>query len=331
MTEAKGIISPMATGNGAYVLHKVIEGRLSNYRVMDYSPCLTLFPPLLPSVIGKMRSALIHATPDYGLFFRRPRTPLILTIHNYVCDPWMRPFSSILQQIHYATDLRWFIRCSLKVATVVTSVSRFSAELLQRHLELNIPIRLIYNGVDEKRFHPGGVKNTSPMVRVLFSGNLTWRKGAQWLPFIAAGLERGIVLHYTSGLGRSQLGPLGSKLVDLGRLPWQSMAELYRGFDILVSPTVREGFGLAIAEAMACGLPVVASNCSAVPELVDDGLGGFLCPVGDVGAFAEKINLLAQAPDLRRRMGEYNRAKVEKLFTLERMITEYRELFESLL
>ena len=109
------------------------------------------------------------------------------------------------------------------------------------------------------------------------------------------------------------------------------MPDLYRSNDILVSPTVREGFGLAIAEAMACGLPVVASNCSAVPELIDDGKGGFLCPVGDVKAFAEKINLLAQAPELRHRMGDYNRAKVEKMFTVDRMISEYRELFESLL
>ena len=96
-------------------------------------------------------------------------------------------------------------------------------------------------------------------------------------------------------------------------------------------PTAREGLSLSVLEAMACGLPVVASNCSSLPELIDEGKGGFLCPVGDVAAFAEKINVLADAPELRRQMGEYNRAKVEKLFTLERMVSEYRELFESLL
>jgi glycosyltransferase involved in cell wall biosynthesis len=101
--------------------------------------------------------------------------------------------------------------------------------------------------------------------------------------------------------------------------------------DILLMPTVREGFGLAIAEAMACGLPVVASNCSAIPELIDEGKGGFLCPVGDVDAFAEKINLLADSPILRREMGNYNRAKVEKMFTLDRMASEYQELFEKVL
>ena len=58
------------------------------------------------------------------------------------------------------------------------------------------------------------------------------------------------------------------------------MPERYGSMDILLMPSVREGFGLSIAEAMACGLPVVATNCSAIPELIDDGKGGFLCPPG---------------------------------------------------
>jgi glycosyltransferase involved in cell wall biosynthesis len=54
-------------------------------------------------------------------------------------------------------------------------------------------------------------------------------------------------------------------------------------------------------------------------------------PVRDVGAFAEKINLLANSPKLRHEMGEYNRSKVEKTFTLDRMVNEYRELFKEML
>jgi glycosyltransferase involved in cell wall biosynthesis len=111
----------------------------------------------------------------------------------------------------------------------------------------------------------------------------------------------------------------------------QAMPKFYQQHDILIAPTVREGFGLAIAEAMACGLPVVASDCSAIPELIDDGMGGFLCPVGDVKAFADKINLLADSPKLRHEMGEYTRAKVEKMFTLDRMVKEYQDLFQEVL
>jgi len=109
------------------------------------------------------------------------------------------------------------------------------------------------------------------------------------------------------------------------------MPELYRNSDILLFPSVREGFGLVPAEAMSCGLPVVATNCSSLPELIDEGKGGFLCPLGDVNSFAGKINLLADNPELRHEMGNYNRAKVERMFTLDRMVDEYGKLFDEVL
>ena len=87
---------------------------------------------------------------------------------------------------------------------------------------------------------------------------------------------------------------LRGRLVPIGRVPHGEMPERYQQMDILLMPTVREGFGMAVAEAMACGLPVVASDCSSIPELVDDKKGGFLCPVGDTGAFADRINMLAR-------------------------------------
>ena len=109
------------------------------------------------------------------------------------------------------------------------------------------------------------------------------------------------------------------------------MPKLYNSADILVCPSIREGFGLAIAEAMACGLPIVASSNSAIPELIDDGKGGFLCPTGDAEAFAKKIEYLANLPHERKEMGEYNRVKVEEGFTLTRMIKNYQSLFERAL
>ena len=57
--------------------------------------------------------------------------------------------------------------------------------------------------------------------------------------------------------------------------PYDAMPALYRDVDMLLYPTVREGFGLSVAEAMASGLPVVATDCSSIPELMEDGKGGF--------------------------------------------------------
>jgi len=76
---------------------------------------------------------------------------------------------------------------------------------------------------------------------------------------------------------------------------------------------------------------VVATNCSSLPELIDEGQGGFLCGLGDVDDFAAKINLLAENEALRQEMGAYNRTKVEDMFTLSRMVAGYSELFEEVL
>jgi glycosyltransferase involved in cell wall biosynthesis len=79
---------------------------------------------------------------------------------------------------------------------------------------------------------------------------------------------------------------------------------------------------------MACGLPVVASRGSALPELVVEGEGGYLCEPGDAAAFAEKLEGLRGNPALRKRMGMFNRERVERLFTLPKMLAAYRDLFD---
>ena len=106
--------------------------------------------------------------------------------------------------------------------------------------------------------------------------------------------------------------------------------QAYQRSDIFLFPSRLEGFGYPVAEAMACGKPVVCTNYSSLPELVEDGRGGTLCPRDDVDAFAEGIRRLARDPDLRAQMGAYNRAKVEEQFTLSRCVQRYVKLYEEL-
>ena len=321
----------MATGNGAYVLHKMLEGHIKGYRVHDYNPRWEYFPLAFPFFFRNENPSLIHTTPDYGFLFRRSGIPHIITVHHLVLDSFMSQYSSLAQRIHYKTDLRLFTRRSIEKADAVTAVSEFSASMVRDELGFRGPIRVIYNGIDTERFTPDSRNEQRKGIRVLFAGNLTLRKGANLLPEIAAQLIPGIEILYTRGLRGGFPLPDLSNLRNLGRIPIEAMPKLYRNCDILLFPTVREGFGLVPAEAMSCGLPVVATDCSALPELIDEGKGGFLCPLGDVNAFAEKINLLSANPHLRHEMGDYNRAKVEKMFTLERMIGQYRELFDEVL
>ncbi len=326
------IISPMATGSGAHVVHSLLETLIPGYRVSDYHPYWTLFPFALPQIVSTRSADLIHTTPDYAVFFHRPSQPMVLTFHNYILDRWMQNHSSWIQRLHYTTTLKFLSRMAVKKAHALTAVSHYTARLVQEDLKISKRIKVIYNGVDVDQFKPAASSPYSRKeVRVFFSGNLIRRKGAHWLPSIARGLGKNIRIYYTQGLRTQNNLASNSKLQPIGSVPFKDMANRYRQMDILLMPTVREGFGLVVAEAMACDLPVVASNCSAIPELIDEGKGGFLCPVGDVDAFAEKINFLADSPKLRREMGEYNRTKVEKMFALDRMVREYQDLFQEVL
>ena len=328
----QSIVSPMAVGNGAYIIHSLLENHIPYYRVVPYHANWTFIPFMLPFTAGIKQAHLLHTVPDYAWFFHRNSIPLIISFQNYVLDRRILPYSNWFQKIHYATDLKIWTKLAIRKASMITAVSEFTARLVRKDMRLSVPIKTIYNGVDTDHFSPALHKRAdSREISVFFSGNLTYRKGAQWLPEIAGLLKPNIKIYYTQGLRTRRALPDLTNLKSIGPVPFEDMPDRYRQMDILLMPTVREGFSLAVLEAMACGLPVVASNCSSLPEQIYEGRGGFLCPVGDVKAFADKINLLADSPKLRNEMGSYNRSKIEKHFTLDKMIAEYKNLFESLL
>lgn len=325
------IISPMATGNGAYVVHRLIEKGIPGYRVAPYNPWRTLFPPLVSAAGRSHRADLIHTTPDYAIWSMRRDIPSVITLHNYVLDPFMSAYSSTLQRLHYRTDLRWFTRRAIERASVVTAVSQFTADLAASDLGADRDVQVIYNGIDEKTFSPSASVLSKGKVSVLISGNVSERKGRQWIIPIADRLNEGIEIVYTKGLRTKAALPAHPRLRCVGNVPYEQMPELYRQADLLLLATVREGLPMAVLEAMSCGLPVVATRCSSLPELIDDDSNGYLCELGDVDDFAETINRLADSPAARKVAGQSNRARIEQDFTLDRMVTKYRTLFEQVL
>lgn len=324
------ILSPVPTGSGAIVVHQTLEKAIPGYRVSGFNPWWTLFPPALPW-LTRAPVDLIHTAPDYAVFLARRGSPMVVTFHNYVLDPFMRAYSSPLQWLHYRTDLRLFTKCALARAQRVTAVSRFVADLVARDLGFSGNIRVIPNGVDTKTFLPHRSAVGRATIRVLFGGNLSRRKGANLLPAIAQRLPAGIEIWCATGLRGKKPSVTHDNLRMLGHVPYADMPALYNEVDMLLMPTAREGFGLVVAEAMACGLPVIASDTSTMPELVHEGRGGFLRALDNPSGFADAIARLAAAPELRRMMGEYNRARIEREYTLESMVQAYRALFEEVL
>jgi N-acetyl-alpha-D-glucosaminyl L-malate synthase BshA len=108
-------------------------------------------------------------------------------------------------------------------------------------------------------------------------------------------------------------------------VPWLSAA------DIFLLPSSQESFGLAALEAMACEVPVVASRVGGLPEVIEDGVTGFLCGADDIDGMAARATELADDANLRRRVGRAAAEHVRATFCEERVVPQYEALYREVL
>jgi sugar transferase (PEP-CTERM/EpsH1 system associated) len=108
------------------------------------------------------------------------------------------------------------------------------------------------------------------------------------------------------------------------------IAAVLHTFSVFALPSLAEGTPVSMLEAMACGLPVVASRVGGIPEVVDEGVQGLLVPVGDVDALTAALARYAQDADLRDHHGRAARARVEDRFSLRAMVAAYGALYDGL-
>jgi glycosyltransferase involved in cell wall biosynthesis len=115
-------------------------------------------------------------------------------------------------------------------------------------------------------------------------------------------------------------------------LSQKELAEIYRGASLFLLSSDEEGLGLVLLEAMASGVPVIATRCGGAEVSVADGENGLLTPVGDPEAFCERMRELWRDPDRRRMMGESGRRTVEARFSFpvagKRFLEAYDQIIE---
>jgi len=111
----------------------------------------------------------------------------------------------------------------------------------------------------------------------------------------------------------------------------EDVPDQLRRFDVFVLPSQIEGISNTILEAMATGLPVIATRVGGNPELVAEGETGVLVPRSDPDAMAEAMARYAENRELRNAHGLAGRVRVERLFSLERMVTRYLGLYDEAL
>jgi glycosyltransferase involved in cell wall biosynthesis len=138
-------------------------------------------------------------------------------------------------------------------------------------------------------------------------------------------------LYYTGGFQGKETAPPHPRMVPIGSPDRAGLVAAYQSCDILLFPSRLEGFGIAPAEALSCGRPVVTTDASALPEVVDDGQSGFLVRRNDVAGYAEKVRALGEDAGLRRRFGEFGRAKVVASFGYDQLGGGFAALYARLL
>ena len=122
---------------------------------------------------------------------------------------------------------------------------------------------------------------------------------------------------------------IGSRTIFLGIR--RDVPDLLPGLDVACLSSVHEGVPITLIEAMAAGLPIVATDCGSVRDMVEDGEQGFVVPVGDVENFADRLRILANDEALRTRLGKSGRARAESEFRIQNTARKYEELLTDVL
>ena len=220
------------------------------------------------------------------------------------------------------------------IAAVLTHSTRliFVSHSLLHMADTLVPCRakatVVANTVDSMLFAPDDTATRTPygVVVVGTSGLIRWKKGIDlFLPLISTlctmhdvqilvagySLDAAIDQQITDFLERHNLR---QRLEMTGPLPHQQMVHALRHMDLYVNTSYQEGMPNGVLEAMACALPVVATAADGTPDLVQDGVTGYLCPMGDLDALVAGCRRLITQPNVRRRLGQAGRRRVQQHF-----------------
>jgi glycosyltransferase involved in cell wall biosynthesis len=220
------------------------------------------------------------------------------------------------------------------LATVLTRSTRvmFVSTSLLHMADTLVPCRakatVVANAVDSTLFAPkaNGAPSQSQPVVLGTSGLMRWKKGIDlFLPLIHTLCTTHAVRVLVAGYGldaaidRQMADFLNShglrQQVEItGPLPHPQMVHALRRMDLYVSTSYQEGMPNGVLEAMACALPVVATDADGTPDVVQDGVTGYLCPMGDLNALVTCCRTLIEQPALRQRMGHAGRLRVQQHF-----------------
>jgi len=204
-------------------------------------------------------------------------------------------------------------------------------------------IQVIPNGVDIAKFKPASnykiraELNLPDEFLILFAGDLIKLKGVDKLIKVSAKLMRALphqLIILGDGPERARLEQLASNLESenvffIGRVQHQDVPLYMNAVDVLVLPSESEGLPKCVQEAMACGTPVIATSVGGTPEIITDGVNGFL--VNSEAELEERLRLLISNPELFSKMGANAREFATHYLSIDKVVKQTEELYQTVI
>lgn len=261
------------------------------------------------------------------------RTPIV--IHEIHGDPITDDRSTLLNRFVYAME-----RVSAPLATrIVVKSEQIRDDFLRRGIGSKDQYELIYHGIETERFEaaaPASLPGSDASLRLLFVGRLAEGKGLfDLLDAFEFLKERHDVDLLIAGDGplasdvRTEIRQKGIEDSAIALGYRTDIPQVLAASDVLVLPSYREGTPRVISEALATGLPVVATRIAGIPEQICQGDCGLLIEPGDVNALTRALDKLLGSDSRRKEMGIKSRAHVKK-FSIDRSQQEVRHLYRRL-
>jgi glycosyltransferase involved in cell wall biosynthesis len=285
----------------------------------------------------------------YGLLtLQRRGRPVVATIHHPISVDKRVDLEHADSRRRRASLRRWysFTRMQARVARRLPrliAVSESARDAVAREFRVDLgTLAVVYHGVDPELFRPlPDVPRKSGRVITIASSALPM-KGLAFLIEAIAKLrtERGAALTVVGRGGddaatRALVTRFGldNAVTFEGRVDALRLVELYAEAEVAVVPSLYEGFSLPAAEAMSCGVPLVATTAGALPEVAGtNGTSSVLVPPGDASALAAAVGRLLDDPALRARIGQAGRTRVLDRFTwrdtANRTTEQYRKVLD---
>ncbi len=199
------------------------------------------------------------------------------------------------------------------------------------------PITMIPNGIDTSFFKPLKVKNKKNGVHFVFTGRISEQKNLFYMfeqfAILKKSCKKDLMLHIAGdGPLKNRLEKFVNELGISDSVKWhgwvdkKTILKLNQGADCFINPSFYEGMPNAVLEAMACGLPAIASNVPGNKDVVVDGENGFLFDLGDHRKINEALNKIIETPCLCSRLGKAARKRLIEKFAWRKTAMEYANL-----